>query len=223
MDRSDESLKCISPPFPPFPARSQARAMQLKNNFNHGWTRINTDEETSAGRSGLVFGRSQNVALSGRLQNHVCIRVIRVHLCPSVVDLIHNPDISWGLGNRCENPEAEKRPGHYPLVKCFNDKTGTEKFRKMTDHRRECIYHHALPNPNSEVGTGNSRKVLIGSGSGRRRRGNVAPAGCRRGAHGVTRPTAPGARQVLSISLPTSEFGLDELAAPGSRGGFRRL
>jgi len=28
------------------------------------------------------------------------------------------------------------------------------------------------------------------------------------GAHGVTRPTAPGARQVLSISLPISEFGL---------------
>ena len=62
--------------------------------------------------------------------------------------------------------------------------------------------------PNSEVRTGNSRKVLIDSGSGRRREGNFAPAGCRRGAHGVTRPTALGARRVFSISLPTSEFGV---------------
>jgi len=64
------------------------------------------------------------------------------------------------LGNRCENPEAVGPPGHYPLVKCFNDKTGTEKFRKMTNHRREGIYHHALPNPNSEVGTGKLEEGL---------------------------------------------------------------
>ena len=49
-----------------------------------------------------------------------------------------------------------------------------------------------LFNPNFEVGTGNSIKVLIGSGSGRRRRGNFAPAGGRRGADGVTRPTNDG-------------------------------
>jgi len=65
-------------------------------------------------------------------------------------------------------------------------------------------------NPKNEVGAENSSKGLIGSGSGRRRRGNLAPAGCRRGAHGVTRPTALGARQVRSISLPTSEFGFKE-------------
>ena len=63
-------------------------------------------------------------------------------------------------------------------------------------------------NPKNEVGAENSSKGLIGSGSGRRRRGNLAPAGCRRGAHGVTRPTALGARQVFSNALPTSEFGL---------------
>jgi hypothetical protein len=48
---------------------------------------------------------------------------------------------------------------------------------------------------------------LIDSGSGRGRQGNFAPAGCRRGAHGVTRPTMLGSRRVFSISLPTSEFG----------------
>jgi hypothetical protein len=43
---------------------------------------MDTDEERSEGRSGLVFRRSLNGALSGRLENHV---YIRVHLCPSVV------------------------------------------------------------------------------------------------------------------------------------------
>ena len=47
-------------------------------------------------------------------------------------------------------------------------------------------------NPNPEVGRGNLIKVLIGSGSERRRRGNFAPAGGRRGAHGVTRPIKDG-------------------------------
>ena len=64
-------------------------------------------------------------------------------------------------------------------------------------------------NPNSEVGTGSSRKVLIDRGSGRRRQENFAPAGCRRGAHGVTRPTVVGSRRVFSTSLPTSEFGFN--------------
>ena len=63
-------------------------------------------------------------------------------------------------------------------------------------------------NPDSEAGTTNSRKILIDSGSGRRRQGNFARAGGRRGAHGVTRPAALGARPVFSISWPTSEFGL---------------
>ena len=58
-------------------------------------------------------------------------------------------------------------------------------------------------NPNSEVGRANSRKILPGSGLGRRRRGNFAPVGCRRGAHGVTRPTVLGSRRVFSISAPT--------------------
>ena len=31
----------------------------------------------------------------------------------------------------------------------------------------------------------------------------------KRGAHGVTRPTAPGSRQGFSIALPTSEFGIN--------------
>jgi hypothetical protein len=48
--------------------------------------------------------------------------------------------------------------------------------------------------------------------SGMRRWEKSAPAGGRRGAHGVTRPTAMGARQVRSISLPTSVFGLNVCA-----------
>ena len=55
---------------------------------------------------------------------------------------------------------------------------------------------------------GNLESALTGNGLGKRRRGIFAPAGCKRGAHGVTRPTALGARQVLSISLPISDFGL---------------
>ena len=50
----------------------------------------------------------------------------------------------------------------------------------------------------SKVGTGNSGKILIGSELGMRRQGNFAPAGGRRGAHGVTRPTTlgmPGVQQ----------------------------
>jgi hypothetical protein len=47
-----------------------------KKQFNHRWTRMNTDEARSEGRSGLVFRRSLlNGALSGRLENHVYIRV----------------------------------------------------------------------------------------------------------------------------------------------------
>jgi len=37
--------------------------------------------------------------------------------------------------------------------------------------------------------------TLIGNGLGMRRRVKFPPLGCRRGAHGVTRPTALGARQ----------------------------
>jgi hypothetical protein len=51
-------------------------------------------------------------------------------------------------------------------------------------------------------------KTLIGNGLGRRRWGYFVHSGGRRGAHGVTRPTALGTRQVLSISLPILEFGL---------------
>jgi len=46
--------------------------MQLKI-INHGWTRMNTDEERSEERTGLVFRRPLNGALSGRLENHVFI------------------------------------------------------------------------------------------------------------------------------------------------------
>jgi hypothetical protein len=63
-------------------------------------------------------------------------------------------------------------------------------------------------NPNSEVRTGNSRKVLIDSGSGRGRRGNFAPAGCRRGAHGVTRPTVLGSRPSFRFHCPLRSSGL---------------
>jgi hypothetical protein len=43
-------------------------------------------------------------------------------------------------------------------------------------------------------------KTLIGNGLSTRRRGYFAHSGCRRGAHGGTRPTTLGARQGLSIS-----------------------
>ena len=49
-------------------------------------------------------------------------------------------------------------------------------------------------------------QLLIASGSGRGRQGNFAPAGCRRGAHGVTRPTSMGSRQFVSLALPTWEL-----------------
>jgi hypothetical protein len=39
--------------------------------FNHGSTRINTDEELAEGRSGLIFRRPPNGALSERLKHHV--------------------------------------------------------------------------------------------------------------------------------------------------------
>jgi len=70
-------------------------------------------------------------------------------------------------------------------------------------------FNSAAGNLNSEVGMGNLRKVLVGSGLERRRRGKSAPADGRRGAPGVTRPTALGARQVRPISLPASEFGFN--------------
>jgi hypothetical protein len=58
---------------------------------------------------------------------------------------------------------------------------------------------------------GKLRNALIGNGLGRRRRGNFASTGCPRGAHGVTRPTAIGARRSLSNSVTTSEFGFHGL------------
>jgi len=64
-------------------------------------------------------------------------------------------------------------------------------------------------NPNSEVGRKKPGNALIGNRLGKQRRGKFVPAGCRRGAHEVTHPTAQGARQVLSISLRISEFWLN--------------
>jgi hypothetical protein len=52
-------------------------------------------------------------------------------------------------------------------------------------------------NPNAEVEAGEQEKTLIGKGLGRRRRGYFVHSGGRRGVHGVTRPTALGARQGL--------------------------
>ena len=63
----------------------------------------------------------------------------------------------------------------------------------------------------------NPRNAVIGNGLGRRRRGKFAHAGGRRGAHGVTRPTTLGARQVFSISWPTSEFGFSLTGDVGHR------
>jgi len=62
---------------------------------------------------------------------------------------------------------------------------------------------------------------LIGNGLGRRRWGCFARSGCRRGAHGVTRPTALGSRQGLLISLPASDFGLNEPAGDAAAGFVR--
>jgi hypothetical protein len=61
-----------------------SRIHSVKKIHNHGWTRMNTDEEMSEARSGLVFRRLLNGALSGRWENHV---FIRVYLCPSVVEM----------------------------------------------------------------------------------------------------------------------------------------
>jgi len=63
---------------------------------------------------------------------------------------------------------------------------------------------------NSEVGKWERGKLECrsGNGLGIRRWGQFVHSCCRRGAHGVTRPTALGTRDVFSISLPTSEFGL---------------
>jgi len=55
-----------------------SRNDSVKKNFNHRWTQINTDEETSERRSGPDFRRSLNDALYV-LEYHV------FHLCPSVV------------------------------------------------------------------------------------------------------------------------------------------
>jgi hypothetical protein len=52
--------------------------------------------------------------------------------------------------------------------------------------------------------------------------GKFAHAGGRRGAHGVTRPTAPGTRQVRSIPWPTSESGLKLPTCPSARPGARK-
>jgi len=49
--------------------------------------------------------------------------------------------------------------------------------------------------------------ALLDNELGTRRRGKFIPGGCRRGVHGVTRPTALGTRQGLAISGPASEFG----------------
>jgi hypothetical protein len=64
----------------------------------------------------------------------------------------------------------------------------------------------------------NPRNAVIGNGLGRRRRGKFAHAGGRRGAHGVTRPTTLGARQVFSISWPASESGTPDGADTGRNG-----
>jgi len=58
------------------------------------------------------------------------------------------------------------------------------------------------------IGIGSGGAGQAGQLPGRRRQGNFVPAGGRRGAHGVTRLTALGARQARPISLPASEFGL---------------
>jgi len=55
-----------------------SRDDSVKKNFNHRWTQINTDEETSERRSGPDFRRSLNDALYVVLEYHV------FHLCPSV-------------------------------------------------------------------------------------------------------------------------------------------
>ena len=80
-------------------------------------------------------------------------------------------------------------PGH-PVVVAKTPATGEPRRARSNEVR--ALARRGAVNPNSEVGPGNSSKVLIGSGSGRRRRGNFAPASCSRGAHGVTRPTNDG-------------------------------
>jgi hypothetical protein len=47
-------------------------------------------------------------------------------------------------------------------------------------------------NPNTEVGNENLQNTLIGNWLGMRLRGKIAHSDCRRGAHGVTRPTNDG-------------------------------
>jgi hypothetical protein len=53
------------------------------------------------------------------------------------------------------------------------------------------------------------RKALMGNGLAIRRRRHFAHDGCRRGAHGVTRPTTIGSQHVFSVLPPTSAFGMN--------------
>jgi hypothetical protein len=60
-----------------------SRNDSVKKNFNHRWTQINTDEETSERRSGPDFRRSLNDALYVVLEDHV------FYPCPSVSICVH--------------------------------------------------------------------------------------------------------------------------------------
>ena len=57
------------------------------------------------------------------------------------------------------------------------------------------------------IGIGSGGAGQAGQLPGRRRQGNFVRAGCRRGAHGVNRPTAPDGRLVFSKAWPASAFG----------------
>ena len=76
-ERSHRTATII--PTSPGGASELNRNDSVKKNFNHRWTQINTDEETSERRSGPDFRRSLNDALYVVLEYHV------FHLCPSVV------------------------------------------------------------------------------------------------------------------------------------------